>query len=57
LSVDELLVIIRVRWQIELLFKLWKSSGRIDESRSHKPFRKFIPKRECTLSTRRVDFK
>ena len=39
LSVDELLVIVRARWQIELLFKLWKSSGRIDESRSRKPFR------------------
>ena len=29
----------RVRWQIELLFKLWKSHGHIDESRSTKPWR------------------
>ena len=29
----------RARWQIELLFKLWKSHGHIDESRSGKPWR------------------
>jgi hypothetical protein len=34
LSVAEALVLARARWQIELLFKLWKSHGRIDESRS-----------------------
>ena len=28
-----------MRWQIELLFKLWKSQGRVDESRSTKPWR------------------
>lgn len=28
-----------VRWQIELLIKLWKEHGRIDESRSGKPWR------------------
>jgi hypothetical protein len=33
------LVLARCRWQIELLFKLWKSEGRIDESRSEKPWR------------------
>jgi len=33
------LVLGRVRWQIELLFKLWKSHGHIDESRSLKPWR------------------
>ncbi len=33
------LVLARARWQIELLFKLWKSQGRIDESRSSKPWR------------------
>ena len=39
LSLDEALVLGRARWQIELLFKLWKSQGRIDESRSTKPWR------------------
>jgi hypothetical protein len=41
LTLDEILIIARARarWQIELLFKLWKSSGRIDESRSRKPYR------------------
>jgi hypothetical protein len=27
------------RWQIELMFKLWKSKAKIDESRSKKPWR------------------
>lgn len=39
LSVAEVLVLVRARWQIELLFKLWKSYGRVDESRSAKPYR------------------
>jgi len=39
LSVREALVLARARWQIELLFKLWKSHGHIDESRSGKPWR------------------
>ncbi len=39
LSLREVLVVARARWQIELLFKLWKSHGRIDESRSGKPWR------------------
>jgi hypothetical protein len=39
LSVREALSLARARWQIELLFKLWKGHGRIDESRSGKPWR------------------
>jgi hypothetical protein len=39
LSVQEACVLARCRWQIELLFKLWKSQGHVDESRSEKPWR------------------
>lgn len=39
LTLREALVLGRVRWQIELLFKLWKSHGGVDESRSTKPWR------------------
>ena len=39
LSLREALVLARARWQIELLFKLWTSHGRSDESRSAKPWR------------------
>lgn len=39
LSVQEVWTLARCRWQIELLFKLWKSEGHVDESRSTKPWR------------------
>ena len=39
LSVAEIMVLGRLRWQIELLIKLWKSHGHIDESRSGDPWR------------------
>lgn len=39
LSLDEAMVLARGRWQVELLFKLWKQVGRIDEWRSKKPYR------------------
>ena len=38
-SVEDVLVLARVRWQIELLFKLWKQQGQIDEWRSQNPWR------------------
>ena len=39
LSPAEALVLARVRWQIELLFKLWKQHGALDEWRSAAPWR------------------
>jgi hypothetical protein len=39
LTVSEVLVLGRARWQIELLFKLWKSAGSLATSRSGKPWR------------------
>jgi hypothetical protein len=39
ITLEEGLVLARCRWQIELLFKLWKSEGHIDESRSENPWR------------------
>jgi hypothetical protein len=38
-SVREMVVLSRCRWQIELLFKVWKSDGGLDKSRSGKPWR------------------
>jgi hypothetical protein len=38
LSVQEALVLLRLRWQVELLFKLWKQTGQADVSRSEQPW-------------------
>ncbi len=39
LSVAEVYALLRLRWQIELLFRLWKTYTRIDESESQNPWR------------------
>ena len=39
LTFDGVGVLLHVRWQVELLFKLWKSQLRIDEWRSANPWR------------------
>jgi len=39
LSLKEAFVLMRARWQIELIFKLWKSCGFIDEWRTENPWR------------------
>jgi hypothetical protein len=39
LSLYDAIVLMRLRWQIELLFKLWKQHGRLDKWRSEKPWR------------------
>jgi hypothetical protein len=37
LSVTEAMALARMRWQIELVFKLWKGVGRVDEFRGSRP--------------------
>ncbi len=39
LTLAEAFVLGRARWQIELLFKLWKQHGRLDQWRSSQPWR------------------
>lgn len=39
LSLEEVLVLARMRWQIELIFKLWKSHGGLGATRSANPWR------------------
>ena len=38
LSTEQVLVSLRLRWQIERLFRLWKEHGFIDQWRSKKPW-------------------
>jgi Transposase DDE domain len=38
-SYSHILVLLRLRWQIERLFRLWKEDGKIDEWRTKKPYR------------------
>lgn len=39
LSLEEALVLARLRWQVELVFKLWKSHLKVDEWRTKNPWR------------------
>lgn len=36
---EQVLILLRLRWQIERLFRLWKEYGHVDESRSSNPWR------------------
>ena len=39
LSTEQVFIILRLRWQIERLFRLWKQHGQIDQWRSKKRWR------------------
>jgi hypothetical protein len=39
LATREVFILARLRWQVELLFKLWKSHGQVDAWRSRRPWR------------------
>lgn len=39
LSIEQAFALLRARWQIELLFKLWKEHGLLDEWNGSKPWR------------------
>ncbi|MCD6291303.1 MAG: transposase [Anaerolineae bacterium] len=39
LTIEEALVVGRVRWQVEILFRMWKSHMYVDEWRSENPWR------------------
>ncbi|HZR43027.1 MAG TPA: hypothetical protein VFB12_23105 [Ktedonobacteraceae bacterium] len=43
LSLQEALVLLRQRWQMEMLYQLWKQYGRIDEWRTANPWRVQMP--------------
>jgi hypothetical protein len=38
-TTDQVAMLMRLRWQIELIFKLWKDQGKLDETRGWKPER------------------
>jgi len=39
LTLAEVWALRRVRWQVELLFKVWKGQGQVDRTRGRKPYR------------------
>jgi len=38
-TIEQIATLMRLRWQIELLFKLWKDQGKLDETRGGNPAR------------------
>jgi len=38
-TTEQIALLMRLRWQIELIFKLWKDQGKLDETRGWKPER------------------